>query len=240
MFGLFMGLAVLTCLYALAAVVKPFWIINTRKQALGAVLASLVSLPIIGIAGALSSAMTPPPTVPTSTPAPALPARPASIAEAAWQERISICNLAGFSPATCAPNDVVFGEARKSVEAAEAKAKEEAREKAREGARRAAENEEAERDTKDMMWIEITKDAVRNSLRDPSSAKFQNVKVYRPLPGQDTPIVCGEVNSKNAFGGMTGFQGFIASGDALPPVLEEGFSEGEYAKSRRQLCINVN
>lgn len=41
--------------------------------------------------------------------------------------------------------------------------------------------------------------AVKNSLKDPDSAQFQNVKGY-----------CGEVNAKNGYGGYTGYKRFIS------------------------------
>lgn len=46
--------------------------------------------------------------------------------------------------------------------------------------------------------------AVKNSLKDPDSAQFQDVKGY-----------CGEVNAKNSYGGYTGFKKFyISNGQA--------------------------
>lgn len=65
-------------------------------------------------------------------------------------------------------------------------------------------------------------DAVKATLRDPASAQFQNMKSADPIvanyhhPTRDevssNPAlgagVCGEVNSKNAFGGYTGFRKF--------------------------------
>lgn len=53
--------------------------------------------------------------------------------------------------------------------------------------------------------------AVRAELRDPASAQFRNVRA-RSGGG-----FCGEVNSKNGFGGMTGFA--IFSVDASSEVI---------------------
>ncbi len=50
---------------------------------------------------------------------------------------------------------------------------------------------------------------VRGHLRDPSSARFQDVFV-KDVPGR---IVCGYVNAKNGFGGYTGFQPFVVEGN---------------------------
>lgn len=44
-----------------------------------------------------------------------------------------------------------------------------------------------------------SKEAVLNSLKDPDSAQFQNVKGY-----------CGEVNSKNSYGGYVGFKRYVS------------------------------
>jgi hypothetical protein len=42
--------------------------------------------------------------------------------------------------------------------------------------------------------------AVRASLKDPDSAEFRNIHG-----------ICGEVNSKNGFGGMTGYKRYIGN-----------------------------
>lgn len=65
-------------------------------------------------------------------------------------------------------------------------------------------------ETKQGLWIVKSRDAIKSRLRDPSSADFRNVRFYS---GGPVPVVCGEVDSKNGFGGYTGFQRFIASGD---------------------------
>jgi hypothetical protein len=58
---------------------------------------------------------------------------------------------------------------------------------------------------------------VRQHLRDPSSAEFSDEVVF---PGSATrsAIVCGRVNARNGFGGMSGPQRFIAGGTV---VLED-------------------
>lgn len=50
--------------------------------------------------------------------------------------------------------------------------------------------------------------AVADSLKDPESARFRNVKVKPYLEGH---IVCGEVNGKNSYGAYVGFRPFAAS-----------------------------
>lgn len=50
---------------------------------------------------------------------------------------------------------------------------------------------------------------VRQQLRDPSSAEFSDINVKLATPGHVT-VVCGYVNARNGFGGMTGRQRFVA------------------------------
>lgn len=54
----------------------------------------------------------------------------------------------------------------------------------------------------DVQVIATAQSLVKDRLKDPESAQFRNV---RRLPDGD---VCGEVNSKNGFGGYVGFQHF--------------------------------
>jgi hypothetical protein len=51
------------------------------------------------------------------------------------------------------------------------------------------------------------KDAMKDLLKDPSSAKYEDVRAYRLASGY---VFCGRVNSKNSFGGYTGFQRFVS------------------------------
>jgi hypothetical protein len=85
-------------------------------------------------------------------------------------------------------------------------------------------------ENREAIWIETTKDGVRSRLKDPGSAVFKDVyfKDY-----EATPMVCGKVNSKNGFGGMTGFQRFVASGSELV-FLEEEVSD--FNKAWNKIC----
>lgn len=69
--------------------------------------------------------------------------------------------------------------------------------------------------------IEEVKKTVANSLRDPESAQFRNVRVVElkkravfidGKASQSTEgfVVCGEVNGKNGYGGYVGFRPFVA------------------------------
>lgn len=78
-------------------------------------------------------------------------------------------------------------------------------------------NAEQVKRTNEALLIEQTKDRVRNQLKDPKSAEFRNMRF---VTHQGTPAACGEVNSKNSYGGMSGFQRFVASGGNIV-LLEE-------------------
>lgn len=81
-------------------------------------------------------------------------------------------------------------------------------------------------------WIEQGKDAVRVKLKDPRSATFRKEFFHR---GADNlPIACGEVNSKNSFGGYSGYQRFISAGTAELTFLEEEVLDFEVVWNR--LC----
>lgn len=54
---------------------------------------------------------------------------------------------------------------------------------------------------------------VRDSLKDPDSAKFRRLQAYRASNG--TVRVCGELNAKNSYGGYNGFTRFAVSGGAI-------------------------
>lgn len=53
------------------------------------------------------------------------------------------------------------------------------------------------------------KRAVQEHLLDPESAMWRDIEVHKLTAG---PLVCGEVNSKNTFGGFVGFRTFMVEG----------------------------
>ena len=61
--------------------------------------------------------------------------------------------------------------------------------------------------------IEEAKTKVKSILRDPDSAKFQNLRVV--INSKAIESVCGEVNARNAFGGYTGFSKFNVSNNQV-------------------------
>lgn len=77
--------------------------------------------------------------------------------------------------------------------------------------------------------LKIAQDNVRARLKDPASATFKGEFVAK------TGIPCGEVNSKNSFGGYTGYQRYMASGGGLA-VLESDMAPEEFDKAWLKLC----
>lgn len=72
-------------------------------------------------------------------------------------------------------------------------------------------------------------EAVKYHLKDPASAEFRNLKITNTA-------VCGEVNSKNGFGAMTGFVPFMSGGGAANTFFPENFPKGEFEKTWNQAC----
>ena len=76
---------------------------------------------------------------------------------------------------------------------------------------------------KEFAWMERGKDAVRSLLKDPGSAQFQDVYFHRGADG--IPMTCGQVNSKNGFGGYVGYQYFISAGKPELTYLQNQVSD---------------
>lgn len=55
----------------------------------------------------------------------------------------------------------------------------------------------------------LSKEALVRELKDPDAARFRNVRITEGVLG--LPVLCGEVNSKNSYGGYVGFQKFVAT-----------------------------
>ncbi len=85
----------------------------------------------------------------------------------------------------------------------------------------------------DFIWIERGKDVVREKLKDPSSAVFRDTNVRRQT---GAPVVCGEVNAANSYGGKGGFQRFVFMGSKLGVLLEEELSPTDFASLWDRTC----
>ena len=70
---------------------------------------------------------------------------------------------------------------------------------------------------------------IKAKLKDPSSAEFRNQ--FIGIKGAP----CGEVNSKNSFGGFTGFQRYIVAGKDMA-VTAQDMAPGEFETSWSQIC----
>lgn len=81
-------------------------------------------------------------------------------------------------------------------------------------------------------WKAAAEQVVGTLLRDPDAAVYSDLKVYPGTQDKST-IICGYVNSPNAFGGMTGRQRFIVGGTVL---LEEQFTEQQMSTAWTRLC----
>ena len=59
--------------------------------------------------------------------------------------------------------------------------------------------------------------SLADRLRNPSTARFRNVKLFKTVgrDGKEHVSFCGEVNSENGYGGMSGFEKFTAAGETL-------------------------
>jgi hypothetical protein len=65
--------------------------------------------------------------------------------------------------------------------------------------------------------IDSTKRRIAYGLRDPDSAQFREVGLF---VYKGKTVVCGQVNSKNGYGGYVGFKPFIG-GPSFGRVLED-------------------
>jgi len=79
-----------------------------------------------------------------------------------------------------------------------------------------AEKAEADRQ---QAWIFKGQDAVKAKLKDPESAQFKDT--FFNKGSSNVPVSCGWVNSKNGFGGFTGYQRYVSAGKAELTFLEE-------------------
>ena len=106
-------------------------------------------------------------------------------------------------------------EVKKAYEAkiaAENEAKQRAEMK-KEQLRLKSEKEEAE-------LLERAKEAVKNMMKDPDSAKFKDL-IAGQVSKDKKKHVCGMVNSKNSMGGYVGYKGFVYIDGEKYAVLQE-------------------
>lgn len=93
-------------------------------------------------------------------------------------------------------------------------------------------HERFKQDVDDMGLVDTAKEDVRKILRDPDSAIFPSASVSRKM---GKPVVCGQVNARNGFGGMTGPKRFVAIPTALA-VTEDNMDQSEFQKVWNSAC----
>ncbi len=76
-------------------------------------------------------------------------------------------------------------------------------------------------------------DVLKRRLRDPDSARFRDLHVSRR---SGSPVVCGQVNARNAFGGYSGFERFVSASAGGIIVLESDMAAGEMSGLWRRVC----
>lgn len=88
-----------------------------------------------------------------------------------------------------------------------------------------------EESSKQAVWNAASQEAIKRKLKDPRSAEFRNV-FFSDKGG--SPVTCGEVNSKNSYGGFAGFQRFVAAGNTNLAFLETEVDD--FATVWNKLC----
>jgi ascorbate-specific PTS system EIIC-type component UlaA len=83
------------------------------------------------------------------------------------------------------------------------------------------------------LWIVKGQEAVRAKLKDPSSAQFRNM-FFSYVESAKAPVSCGEVNSKNSFGGYIGFQRYVSAGRSDLTFVEQEVQD--FQNLWRELC----
>ena len=85
--------------------------------------------------------------------------------------------------------------------------------------------------------IQDAKKTIADSLKDPDSVKFRNVK-----KSDRTGAVCGEFNAKNSFGAYVGFSpfGVTADGTVMDAPDTEGLNAAYAAESIRHFLAQCD
>lgn len=66
------------------------------------------------------------------------------------------------------------------------------------------------------------KTAITRDLKDPESAKFRDIGIYKSTTGKGGVSVCGEINAKNSYGAYGGFRRFLVSDEIAVIEGESG------------------
>lgn len=82
----------------------------------------------------------------------------------------------------------------------------------------------------DSKAISYAMSEVRKQLKDPDSAEFKDITV------NSNGIPCGYVNSRNAFGGFTGFKRFVGTGSMIAIEGESNTQNVDFDEIWRVVC----
>jgi hypothetical protein len=96
----------------------------------------------------------------------------------------------------------------------------------------AGELEASGRQWQDAQEIGQAEYAVRQTLRDPSSARFENVAVVR---NAGSVAVCGAVNARNGFGGYAGAARFMARNQTA--LVESAANTRAFSQTWNRACV---
>lgn len=80
---------------------------------------------------------------------------------------------------------------------------------------------------KEIRFQRVAKESVTAVLKDPDSAEFRNQRGF-----------CGEVNSKNSFGGYVGFKRFIAPNKEMVVFeKDDRMTPGDFEQAWSKFCL---
>lgn len=80
----------------------------------------------------------------------------------------------------------------------------------------------------DSLKIKNVTESIKARMKDPDSTQFRNLKVVTNLLGNKA--VCGEVNSKNSFGGYNGFKPFADTQEGFILLDDNGIASFIYER----------
>lgn len=88
------------------------------------------------------------------------------------------------------------------------------------------------RESRESVWLLQGQDSIKARLKDPNSAKFRNTFFADNV----APVACGEVNSKNSFGGYTGYKRFVTANRPDLTFIETDMPAQEFQQVWSKLC----
>ncbi|MEO6042214.1 MAG: hypothetical protein ABIP41_09960 [Croceibacterium sp.] len=81
-----------------------------------------------------------------------------------------------------------------------------------------------QREAADRQLISESEWFLRKAMREPDSTVLDSVHIAAGTFAE-AKVVCGKVNGRNGFGGMTGFQRFVVMAGKVPMVESDGVGQ---------------